>query len=180
MYVEMVNVVKPKIQPSNAVKIKNRLSRVRQIIENRKKIFVPAIFMLFMFLGIAAGSILVQNPQDLRRKAAGPILPTFLPEETQGPLVISTRSLSGKSQQFYSSIDGYSANGLDELKMDIKNLPLGMSVVDCKSKIVSDRKYIICTLKGENIKIGLYRIDVTLSDGKGGSINKQVPVTISN
>ena len=106
------------------------------------------------------------------------------PPAVNSPPVITNRSddlPKGRIFRKYSAnLNGYDLNLEDELKMSVNNLPVGLSLGSCTSKIQGKRKTISCSVSGRPIIAGTYHPVVTLWDSKGGVERRTFNLAIEN
>jgi hypothetical protein len=83
------------------------------------------------------------------------------------------------NKQYNAIIEGYDANKDDVLKLEVNNLPKGINLGSCMQKIKNNKKTIECDIKGKPSKIGIYLVKANISDNKGASANKEIPLLIT-
>ena len=103
-----------------------------------------------------------------------------LSEYNQAP-VITTENLNSAvvGSSYRMSIDGYDDDSDDVLTMVIDGLPSGVGKNFCTTRrAVSGRNWLMCTIEGSPQKAGIYRVDVTMFDGRGGTDQKHLSLEI--
>lgn len=113
------------------------------------------------------------------------IIPTSLPTNTpiptplsnKPPIITTTRFRIAFLGRIYKSVvTGYDSD-IDQLKMLINNLPPGLKISNC-TLTKTTVSAISCTIEGKPSKKGIFRVDISLFDGKGGIDQKSIKLYV--
>lgn len=157
-------------------KLKNLKSRFKvwDKLTVEQRITLILLVVLLFILPIAL--VLVVSPKILLFSRVG-----FLTTPANTSPHIRTKSLpKGTLGVRYSAIvGGYDDDVYDRLGMRISNLPAGLAQDDCTTDSSKSRAFIVCRVKGVPQAAGSFKIDVLLTDSKGGRGVETVKLIVS-
>ncbi|KKT30415.1 MAG: Laminin G, domain-containing 2 [Candidatus Collierbacteria bacterium GW2011_GWC2_44_18] len=103
--------------------------------------------------------------------------PTPTSSDNQPPKIITTSLPSGYVNKSYTaSVDASDIDTGDALTMTISGLPFGLNTGPCGVPVGGGK--ITCYISGTPIQSGLFNIKVYVSDNRGGSSSKSLPLSI--
>ncbi len=105
--------------------------------------------------------------------ASGTPSPIF---KNQRPIITTTSFPEAKvGKKYFAEVTGYDPDKGDNLKMEIKGLPAGIALIQCRQpkktglwKYLPSKNTISCTISGTPKLPGIYNVGIILSDSKGG------------
>ena len=107
------------------------------------------------------------------------VTPTPKVEPNRRPIISTWYLPWGRLNRYYSAmVSGYDTNKNDNLSMSISNLPSGLRAGPCFQNVMGNRKSISCNVSGTPTRSGYYFVTMTLTDDKGGTDKRQLPLYV--
>lgn len=150
---------------------------------------IPLAFVVFGAIAIVVLVIALKNSNfDIRMRAASippvetvpPITPTPTPPPGNHNPIITTSSLPTAiyRQRYSAFVEAYDPDQNDRLSMILSNLPQGLVRGPCTIWVSQRGAETKCEVGGTPTVVGSYKIDVKVSDNRGGVTKSAVSLTI--